>query len=130
MTHHYIITGGDEWFQEHEHELHKAMTWIGKFYYRTTGKYICFKEKYGTVRYEMMWFWLKTEKDILTWLEILRRSVLKFQKIAAKLVHDVHLSVNDNPLIAYYKGYFEGICWGQRESRWASSGKKWKNPIL
>lgn len=121
---------GDKWFKKHGDELYEAMSYIDKFYRRATeSNGVCFKEKYGTVRYEMEWSWLKDEKDSYIFFEILRRATVKFHNVAAELVFDLDICALDNPLVSYYKGYFDGIAWGQRKSRWVKYGKKWSNPI-
>lgn len=121
---------GDRWFEEHGNELYTAMSYIDKFYRRATKTNgICFKEKYGTVRYEMTWSWIKSEKHNYMFFEILRRATVKFHNVATELVIDLHIDVKDDSLLAYYTGYFDGVAWGQRESRWTKYGKKWSNPL-
>lgn len=124
MTYH---TWGDEW--PHWNELYTAQSWMIKMWWRSSGTNMQTKEKYGTIRYEYEWSWLKTNEDVLRWVEIVRRACRKFQNVAAELVEGVHLDAKSSQLIAWYKGYFEGICWGARGSRWVGPGKKFTNPL-
>lgn len=78
-------TWGDAWFQAHGEELNKAMNYIYKFHKRATGKHICMKEKYGTIRYEFEWAWLK---NFPVFLEILIRATKKYPNVTAEIVED------------------------------------------
>lgn len=52
---------GDDWFNKYGGDLYKAERYIYKYVRKTTGCIVVSKEKYGTIRYEMItipvWFW-------------------------------------------------------------------------
>lgn len=111
-----------EWGEEDFdfHELCKAERWINKFYRRAAKKNMMSKEKYGTLRYEYMYLWLKNKKDIIIFCEILYRATLKFPEYAGEIIDDIVPVLTDNKAITWYKGYFEAILWLKHKSRWES----------
>lgn len=123
-------TWGDEWFEANEKELYNSINWISKFYFRKVGKRIIMKEKYGTIRYQYTDLWIIKPEDALILFEIIHRACRKFHRVAPEICDDVITLINPiTRLTAWYKGYFEGICWGAAKSRWASFNKKFYNPL-
>jgi len=126
MTWHHWDDPSFDWNQ-----MYKAMTWMTTFFERATGVYPHTKEKYGSIRIEATWAWLDTPERILVWCEITKRAVLKFPKVGAELCIDLscYLDYTNNGVINKYKSWFEGVCWGQCQSRWTIMGQKerWYN---
>lgn len=106
-------------------KLEKAGTWIATFYRRLTGKNMIWKEKYGTIRYEFTYFWLSEDDEAIILFEILRRATVKFPKLAAEIVDDMAYCISDGERSTYYKGYFDGILWGQCQSRYIPQPRRY-----
>lgn len=114
MTHH---DWGDNW--EHWDMLVQADRWICKFYSRLTSKRPITKEKYGTIRYEFEFMWLKNKEDTLKFCEILKRATHKFHPVASEIVCDFITVIEPTDAAsAYYYGYFEGIYYGKDQGEW------------
>lgn len=107
---------GDEFDFEH---LDEAQLWINKVYRRLTGLRMHTKEKYGTLRYEYEYLWLKTDKLVLQFLEILKRATVKFPLVAGEIVCDAVTMIDViDEYSAYYKGYFEAILMVKHKTQW------------
>jgi hypothetical protein len=99
--------------------LYKAEKWIEKFYYRATKHHMITKEKYGTIRYEYEYLWLKGKRSNVMFLEILYRATRKFPDYAGEIVSDIVPCIDAKDVISgWYKGYFEAILWLKHKSEW------------
>lgn len=97
-------TWNDDW--PHWAKLEKAERWINKFYRRMTGKYIISKEKYGTIRYELVYCWIGSEKERDIFFEVISRACDKFPDIQYELVEDMYYML---PKGSRYKHRFDRI---------------------
>ncbi len=101
--------------------LDKAQHWIVKFYRRATGLQMHTKEKYGTIRYEFEFLWIKENHHATIWFEVARRATVKFPEFAGEIVSDIAPIIADKDHITgYYKGYFDAILWLKHKSKWES----------
>ena len=100
--------------------LYKAGKWIETFYKRATKQQMHWKEKYGTIRYEYEYLWLKTNKQGDKFFNILYRATRKFPDYAGEIVSDIVPSMSDSPKIQWYKGYFTAILWVKHKSEWTT----------
>lgn len=100
--------------------LYKAERWIVKFYRRATKQNMMTKEKYGTIRYEYTYLWLKNNKQRDKFFNILYRATRKFPDYAGEIVNDIVPYMSDSPKLRYYKGYFEAILWVKHKSQWVT----------
>lgn len=110
-----------EWGSEFDFNgLAKAERWVKKAFRRATGQNMCTKEKYGTIRYEFDFLWLKSYEDTDIFLEILKRATVKFPDFAGEIVSDVIPSILYAPTGRrdYYKGYFDAILMVKHQSKW------------
>ncbi len=101
-------------------EFYKAEAWIGKFYYRLTGKWPLTKEKYGTLRLEFECMWMETGEEVKLFCEILYRACRKWPQFSAELTNDAIVSFDNVP---FYSAWFKGVNWGQCHSEWRGSKK-------
>lgn len=100
-------------------ELDKIQNWIHKFYKRATKRSMLTKEKYGTIRYEYTYLWLKTAKHSKIFFNIIYRATIKFPEFAGEIVNDLVPIIDDRKSWgAWYKGYFEAILWLRHKSKW------------
>jgi hypothetical protein len=100
--------------------LYKVEVWINKAYRRMTGEHMMTKEKWGTLRYEYEYMWMKSKEQTDLFLEILKRATIKFPDFAGEIVDDIVPSLDymESNKAAYYKGYFEAILWVKHQSKW------------
>ncbi len=96
-------------------ELNKAASRCAKLYERFSGQCVMWKEKYGTIRYEYEYLWLKSNEDVELFCKILKFIVNKHPTVAGELVSDWCVTI-DHP---YWTPFFKGVLW-------ASSGSEWK----
>jgi hypothetical protein len=104
MTYH---VWGDNW--GHWEELYKAIDWIQVFYGKATGEYLVAKEKYGTMRYELLYVILEKRVNLVILLDIVRRATKRFPKVAPELVDDLLDTLIPNQDTLFYMGYFQAV---------------------
>lgn len=109
-----------DWGSEFDFDgLSKAEQWLKKVYRRATRNQMITKEKYGTIRYEFTYLWMTKKKDRAIFLELLKRTTIKFPEFAGEIVSDMipDIDVKDK-VSAYYKGYFDAILMVKHKSKW------------
>jgi hypothetical protein len=106
---------GDEW--AYWPDLYKAGAYIAGLYERITKKPLCWKEKYGTLRYESTYLWLADEKDIRLFAKILKKAIRKYPQVAGEIVSDA-IGMFENE---YDEGWIAGVYWASAGSEWTSS---------
>lgn len=91
--------------------LNLAEGYINRVYHRINKVYPITKEKYGTIRYEMLDLWIKSERDFICFLKILIKATQKFPTVAAEIVDDAYDLIDGRygPELAYSKGYFKAL---------------------
>jgi hypothetical protein len=65
--------------------LSLAANWLRRLYKCQTGKDMIFKEKYGTIRYEMISFWITDQVEQQEFEECLKDVVTLFPQFAGEL---------------------------------------------
>lgn len=112
---------GDEDFEEGWGQLSHAQEWMSTMYRRKCGKNMMTKEKYGTIRYEYTFLWMKTTDQSILFFEIVKRAIDKFPSVAGEIVCDVVSMIDPIDIIsARYKGYFEAVLWLKSKSKWSN----------
>lgn len=91
--------------------LYEAEQYITGMYRRITGRHPLTKEKYGTIRYEMLSLWIQNDKEMETFLKILLRATHKFPKVRGEILDDIIMEINphESAFCAYCAGYFMGL---------------------
>ena len=77
--------------------LNDAMEYISKMYHRIYKRYPLMKEKYGTIRFEMIGLWVTTEDELITLCKIVTRACKKYDHIAAEISSDLYQELEDYP---------------------------------
>ncbi len=99
--------------------LNKAQDYIWRFYSKLTKRNPMMKEKYGTIRYEMMPIWITTVKEANLFFEVLKRATEKFPSVTAEIVDDIACDCSH----PYYEGYFHAVLYVKAQSKWVSEPK-------
>lgn len=86
--------------------LDKAGGYLKKTYGELSGKRMCWKEKYGTIRYESTWDWVETAQEFLWFNQAVRETIGHFPEIAGEIVDDLTWFFPDDmeELNQFYKG--------------------------
>lgn len=108
---------GDDW--EHWDELYTAIDYFNKIYQRVAGKRPITKEKYGSIRFEFVSSWLKSESDAKAFKHIIRKIVTKFPNVRAEICHDAGLILDDE----FFNGWCAGIAYISDGSYWRSNDR-------
>lgn len=74
--------------------LNQAANYLAEAYYSLTGKNIIWKEKYGTIRYEVTATWLVTREDYQAFLSSLILTASRFPNIFLELMDDAYFLGN------------------------------------
>lgn len=86
-------------------ELDRAGRYLSTLYRRSTGKTILWKEKYGTIRYEIPQVWLQSLDDESKFKAATLRTIKKFPKLAGEIIEDAWLITNT----AEWDNFVEGV---------------------
>lgn len=99
--------------------LYEAQSFIVTAYRRLTGHHMRTKEKYGTIRYESTYLWIKSDNDSKRFREVLQLAVKKFPKVAGELVDDaIHLTDDE-----FFSGWCAGVMYLSTGDFWKSDKK-------
>lgn len=94
--------------------LYKAAKYAAKLYKRIAHEVPIYKEKYGTIRYEFLHFWLQNDSQVELFCRILKKTIKKYPQFAGELVEDWVIQI-EHP---YWTPYFEGVLWGSCQEEW------------
>lgn len=79
--------------------LDKAIEFISDRYQAYSQHYPIMKEKYGTIRYEFIHTWLKTDKDFHYFCSLLLQACARFPSVQEEILEDWidHIVVSGAP---------------------------------
>ena len=69
-------------------QFHTAMGELCNRFENATGNYPMVKEKYGTMRIECTWSWLKTNEDVETLFDITREVIQKYPDVREEIIDE------------------------------------------
>lgn len=87
--------------------LNEAIVFIIEQYFRRTGNHPLLKEKYGTIRYEYTYMWIKEDKDVIHLLQVVSDAAARYPSAAPEIVDELNYLIeettNTKPFLDKFK---------------------------